>query len=142
MLQHLNFSAIALAVCLAAAPAPASTVLVTVTGVRNSHGHVRVAICSKAEFLKPHCAYTGKAQAASGDVLVTVENVPPGNYAAQAFHDEKDTGRIDRTLLGLPEQGMGFSNGARMFFGPPRFSAARFIVADPVTRIVLSLRYF
>jgi len=138
----LKFSAIATAVCLAAAPARASTVLVAVTGVRNSHGHVRVAICSKAEFLKPHCAYTGKAAAATGDVLVTVENVPPGTYAAQAFHDEKDTGRIDRTLLGLPEQGLGFSNGARMFFGPPRFNAAQFVVADTVTQIVVSLRYF
>jgi uncharacterized protein (DUF2141 family) len=132
----------ALALCLAAAPARASTVLVTVTGVRNSHGHVRVAICSKADFLKPHCAYTGNAPAATGDVLVIVENVPPGIYAAQAFHDEKDTGRIDRTLLGLPEQGMGFSNNARMFFGPPRFSAAQFVVAENTVKITFSLRYF
>jgi uncharacterized protein (DUF2141 family) len=141
-LHQLNFSAIALAVCLAVSPASASTVLVNVTGVRNSHGHVRVAICSQAEFLKPHCAYSGKAPATTGDVLVTVTNVPPGIYAAQAFHDDKDTGRIDRTLLGLPEQGMGFSNGARMFFGPPRFNGAKFDVADPVTRIVVPLRYF
>jgi uncharacterized protein (DUF2141 family) len=142
LLNNLTLGATALALCFAAAPARANTVLVTVTGVRNSHGHVRVAICSKADFLKPHCAYTGKAPAATGDVLVTVENVPPGTYAAQAFHDEKDTGRIDRTLLGLPEQGMGFSNGARMFFGPPRFTAAQVTVADPVTRIVMPLRYF
>jgi uncharacterized protein (DUF2141 family) len=124
------------------APARASTLLVTVTGVRNSHGHVRVAICSKAEFLQPHCTYTGKAPAATGDVLVTVENVPPGTYAAQAFHDEDDTGRIERTFLGLPEKGMGFSNNARMFFGPPRFSAASFVVSAETVRIAFSLRYF
>ena len=38
-----------------------------------------------------------------------VPNVPPGTYAAQAFHDEDDNGKLDRTLLGLPKEAMGFS---------------------------------
>jgi uncharacterized protein (DUF2141 family) len=142
MFHHLKCAATGLGICLGAISAHASTVLVRVTGVRNSLGHVRVAICSKAEFLKPHCGYTGKAPAATGDVLVTVVNVPPGTYAAQAFHDEKDTGRIDRSLLGLPEQGMGFSNNAKMFFGPPHFDAAAFAVTQADTKITFSLRYY
>jgi len=141
-LQHLNFSTMALAVCLSAAPARGSTVLVTVVGVRNSHGHVRVAICSKADFLKPHCAYTGNAPSGPGDVQVTVTNVPPGTYAAQAFHDENDNERIDRNIFGIPTEGIGFSNNARMFFGPPRFDAAAFGVGAATLRITFSIRYF
>ncbi len=122
--------------------AKACDVLVTVTGIRNANGHIRVAVCAKADFLKPHCPYTGKAQAAPGSVLVIVPNVPPGTYAAQAFHDENDNGQIDRTFFGVPTEALGFSNNAKMFFGPPSFTAASFPVTNPTTKISFSLRYF
>jgi len=134
--------ALLLAASLVAVPAQASSVFVTVTGVRNASGHVRVAVCTKAEFLKPHCLYTGNAPAAQGSVLVVVPDVPPGTYAAQAFHDENDNGVIDRNIFGIPTEGLGFSNNAKMFFGPPRFDAAAFAVGGTNVRITFSLRYY
>jgi uncharacterized protein (DUF2141 family) len=122
--------------------AKAATVDVTVQGVQNANGHILVALCTKAEFLHPHCAWRGRAVAAVGDVHVTIADVPPGVYAAQAFHDENDNGRLDRNMLGLPREAMGFSNNAPMRMGPPRFDAAAFEVTLPVTGIVFRLRYF
>jgi uncharacterized protein (DUF2141 family) len=127
---------------LAMVPAQAASVLVTVTGVHNAKGHVRVAVCGRADFLQPHCPYTAKASATPGSVLVVVPDVPPGSYAAQAFHDENDNGVIDRNIFGIPTEGLGFSNNAKMFFGPPRFDAASFPVTDPTTKITFSIRYF
>jgi uncharacterized protein (DUF2141 family) len=126
---------------LAAAPAQAATVVVTVNGVRNDRGHVRVAICRRETFLQAHCPWFGNAPAHPGDVRVTVENVPAGTYAAEAFHDEDDNGRLERTFLGLPAEGMGFSNNARMFFGPPNFNDAAFPVAAD-TAISFALKYY
>jgi uncharacterized protein (DUF2141 family) len=114
------------ALLLIAAPAQAATVTVTITGVRTAHGHVLVAICPRANFLQPDCPWHGLAQAHPGDVRVVIDNVPPGTYAAQAFHDEDDNGRLERSFLGLPKEGMGFSNDAPMHFGPPRFDTASF----------------
>ncbi len=122
--------------------AKATTVDVTVQGVQNANGHVLVALCTRAEFLQPHCAWRGRAAAAVGDVHVTIADVPPGTYAAQAFHDENDNGRLDRNMLGLPREAMGFSNNAPMRMGPPRFDAAAFGVGAAVTSIVFRLRYF
>ena len=127
---------------LAVHSAHAATVLVTVSNVRNDHGQVLVAICTKASFLRPHCPWRGRSLAKPGDVLVRVDNVPPGTYAAQAFHDEDGNGVLERSMLGLPREAMGFSNNAPMRLGPPRFDTAAFDVGAKDTAIGFKLRYF
>ncbi len=129
---------------MAAAPpsSPTATVTVIVQGVHSAGGHVLVAICPRATFLMPHCAYKGRAPSHPGDVQVTVSGIPPGTYAAQAYQDETDAGHIRRTLLGVPEDGLGFSNNARMIFGPPRFDDAAFTVGPGAITIHFRLRYY
>ena len=117
-------------------------VQVEVSGVRNDHGQILVALCTKADFLRPHCAWRGHAAASPGTVTVTITSVPEGTYAAQAFHDENGNGRLDRSILGLPKEAMGFSNDAPLHMGPPRFDAAAFDVSGAVTRVAFSLRYY
>ena len=131
-----------LALLLGTQGAHAATVLVTVSNVRNDHGQVLVAVCTKASFLRPHCPWRGRSPAKPGDVLVRVEDVPPGTYAAQAFHDEDGNGVLERSILGLPKEAMGFSNDAPMRMGPPRFNTAAFDVGAKDTAIGFRLRYF
>jgi uncharacterized protein (DUF2141 family) len=129
---------------LAAAPAQAEpgVVTVTISGVRSNAGHVLVAICDRATFLQPTCRYAGKAAATPGTVTVRVTGVPPGVYAAQAFQDENDNGKIDRNFLGIPREGLGFSNDAKMRFGPPSFDDAAFTLGPNGGLIAFALRYF
>jgi uncharacterized protein (DUF2141 family) len=130
-----------LGLLLTAASAHAATIQVNVRDVRNDHGKILVAICERADFLRPHCPYKGSAPAHPGTVTITIKDVPAGTYAAQAFHDENNNGRLDRSFLGLPEEGMGFSNNAPMHLGPPRFETAAFTVLPTGTTINFSLRY-
>ena len=124
------------------AEAQAATVIVTVTGVRDSRGVVRVAVCPRSEFLNPHCPYFGKSRAQPGAVVVTVNDVPAGVYAAQAYQDANDNGVLDRNWLGFPKEGMGFSNNAPMRLGPPRFDDAAFTLGTSNVAISFRLRYF
>jgi uncharacterized protein (DUF2141 family) len=112
-----------------------------ILNVRDSRGVVRVAICARAQFLHPHCPYVGHAPSAVGTVRVVVDGVPPGIYAAQAFQDANANGILDRSWLGLPMEGMGFSNDARMRFGPPAFSDAAFKLGVDDVSISFRLRY-
>ncbi len=114
---------------------------IAVNGVRNDHGHVLVTLCTRADFLQPHCAWKASAPAHPGIVTLQIDGVPPGTYAAEAYHDENDNKTLDLSLFGLPEEGMGFSRNARMFFGPPRFDAASFVVTEPGAAISFGLRY-
>lgn len=124
------------------ARAEPGVVEVEVNGVRDARGHVLVAVCDRQEFLGRHCRLNGSAEARPGSVLVRVAGVPPGTYAVQAWHDENDNGRIDRDLLGIPREGIGFSRDAPVRFGPPSFGDAQFDVGDGGGRTRLKLRYF
>ena len=132
-----------LAALLTSVPALAEphVVEVTVAGVRSDKGDVLVAICDRATFLAPTCAYRGRAPARVGSVLVRVPNVAPGVYAVQAYQDENRNGHLDRSLLGIPTEGLGFSRDARMNFGPPRFDDAAVAVGDSAA-VTVTLHYY
>ena len=130
------------ALLLLAHGAAAEDLVITVTGIRSAKGTILVAVCDEATFLQPTCRYKGRAPAAVGSVTVRIMGVPPGMYAAQAFGDENDNGVIDRNLFGIPTEGLGFSNDARMRFGPPSFADAAFRVEAGGGRIAFGLRYY
>ena len=126
-----------------AVPASASpAVEVRVAGVRSAAGQVRVALCPRETFLGQGCAINGAAPARQGTVTVRLPDVPPGTYAAQVFHDEDGSGRLERNLLGVPKQGIGFSRDAPMRFGPPSFDEAAFPVERVGGSTSVTLRYF
>ncbi len=125
---------------LASGMVQAATLDVVVAGVRNAKGEVWVAVCSEARFLQETCEHMAQVPAREGEVTVRLENVPPGVWSVQAFHDEDMDGKID-TLLGVPTEGLGFSNDVRFRFGPPKFGEAAFQLSPAGGRIRFSLRY-
>ena len=114
---------------------------IAVTGVRNAAGRVHVDICPQALFLKD-CPWSGEAPARAGVTIVTIRNVPPGRYAAQGTHDENENGKVDRGLFGIPKEGVGFSNDAKIRMGPPRFGEAAFDHGPAPQHITFKFRYF
>lgn len=130
------------ALLLAAAAAPTSTLTVQVGNVRNAKGRVHLDVCPEGKFLKDGCPYQASATAHAGTTIVIVPNVAPGRYAIQAFHDENMNDHVDRGFLGLPKEGVGFSNDAPIRLGPPSFASAAFTVPGGDQVIRFKLRYF
>ena len=124
----------------ASAPPPGAPIEISVAGVRAPTGKVIVAICTERQFLKT-CPYSGSAAAHGGTVLITVNGVPPGRYAAQAFADADNDGQLSRTMIGIPKEGVGFSNDAMRRFLPPRFSVAAFDHGAQPQKLAITLRY-
>jgi len=120
----------------------AASLEVTVTEVRSDKGRVLVALCSRGKFLADHCEYEQGVPARAGSVVVRLDNVPPGVWAAQAYQDEDGNGEVTRNFLGLPTEGIGFSRDAPFRFGPPRFDDAAIQLGPQGGRISLKLRYF
>ncbi len=119
-----------------------AAITVAVSGVRSARGVVRVDICPQAQFLGDGCTWHGMAPAHPGTVSVRIEGVPPGDYAAQAFHDANNNDKVDRGLFGIPREGVGFSNDAPIGFHPPRWRDARFVHGGEAQGIAFSLRYW
>ena len=120
--------------------ASAAVVEIAVTGVVHARGHIHVDLCTEDTFLKDNCPYEGSAPATPGSTTVVISGVPPGEYAAQVFHDEHDEGKIRRTVLGIPTEGIGFSNNAPLHLHGPKFKEAAFAVEHAIERITLRLR--
>lgn len=114
---------------------------VAVTGVRLTKGVVRVSICDQATFLKD-CRWNAHAPAMKGTTIVTVRNVPPGRYGAQGFHDKNNNDEVDRGWFGIPLEGVGFSNDAKIRMSPPKFDEAAFQHGGSDQRITFKLRHF
>ena len=65
----------------------------------------------------------------------------PGLYAVSIYHDENADHHFNRSLLGLPEEGYGFSNDAPTSVGLPSFDSVRFTVPPGESRMTIRLRY-
>jgi uncharacterized protein (DUF2141 family) len=70
----------------------------------------------------------------------TLPALPRGDYALAVIHDENGNGKLD-TFAGIPREGYGFSRNAPVRFGPPRFAAARFTLAQEVEGQRVAMRY-
>jgi uncharacterized protein (DUF2141 family) len=130
-----------LAFLLMPAVAHAARLDIELTGVENDHGLVRVAVCTPETFTTKHCPFTGAASAAPGSVTVSIDGVPPGRYAVQAYHDEDGNGRLRRGLFGIPTEAIGFSRDARVRLSAPSFEDAAIDILEPVTATRLRLRH-
>ena len=65
----------------------------------------------------------------------------PGRYAVAVYHDSNGNDRFDRTLVGLPAEGYGFSNDVPTPTGLPPFEKVRFTVKPGETTVRIALRY-
>jgi uncharacterized protein (DUF2141 family) len=75
-----------------------------------------------------------------GDQRIGID-LPPGRYAIIVFHDENDDGRLNKSMLGIPNEGYGFSNNATGFLSAPSFESAAVEVGSEDRSIVISLNY-
>lgn len=134
---------IALAALLLATGAsdPDGSIEVTVSGVRSAAGQVVVDVCPEKQFLHS-CPWEVKAPARTGSATLTVRGVPPGRYAVQAYHDANANGDLDQNWLGIPKEGLGFSNDAMPKLMRPKFGVAAFDHGAGPQHLAVTLRYF
>ena len=128
-----------------AAPALAADLTIEVHGIRSGDGHLYVAVHApetKDTFPAGTDNVAGLEQPAhTGTLHFVLRDLPPGQYAVNAFHDENGNGELDTNLFGIPSEGYGFANDPDSTFGPPKFEAAAVNVGDTGGVAVMTVRY-
>ncbi len=134
---------LALLLLLFADHAQAARLVVTIEGLHSRLGHVYVALFSRSEnFPDGNYSYRHVKVPASGAPLAVVfDDIPPGRYAAGAYHDEDDNGHLDTNFIGYPIEGYALSNDIRAFLTRPRFIDASFMVGTGEGHVVLHIQY-
>ena len=115
---------------------------VSLKAVRNAKGQLRIAVFNDPkEFPRGDEISSLNIKAKSGDVTALIKGMKPGKYAIAIHHDENSNKQMDTNFIGLPKEGYGFSNDARVFLGPPNFSAASFVIGDVFKKINIHIIY-
>lgn len=68
-------------------------------------------------------------------------NLPYGNYAISAIHDTNGDTRMNSNFLGVPTEGIGFSNNTVVVTSAPSFSESQFFLSGSKTDISIKMQY-
>lgn len=109
-----------------------------IEGVKESKGHMHIAIYNNAEdysnsenyFLYESLAVTTQ------NFNHVFKNLPYGTYVVSLFHDLDTNDKLNTNWIGMPKEPFGFSNDARGRMGPPKFEDASFTVKKDLEIVV------
>jgi uncharacterized protein (DUF2141 family) len=130
---------LAAALLAAASTAQAGDVTVELTGAQARPGKVYSTLSTRETMFREG-GRNVTSDAADGTVTVTFSDVPPGDYAFMAFHDENEDQRMGMSPTGMPSEGWALSNGDQLM-GPPTFEVLKFAVPAEGTTIQVPLNY-
>lgn len=107
--------------------AQTGTVILEVSGIKVAKGgELSAGIFRKENFAKVGKQFIGtvkKVEAAK--MQIVFKNVPVGNYGMVVFQDIDQNKDLKTNFVGFPTEPIGFSNDARIRFGPPSFEDAK-----------------
>lgn len=139
------FILLTLMITLASFHMPDNGISVSVSNLRNNKGYVLISL------YKDGVGYPDNPDKAIRKAKLAIHNkqavtsftgLASGNYAIAILHDENDDQKMNKTFLGLPKEGYGFSNNVMGTFGPPSFSKASFSCSSgKVVSVSIKTRY-
>ena len=101
------------------------TITVTINNIKNNTGKVIMSLHSADTFMKTNGLQSAESIIEENKVIITFQNVLPGEYAIMCVHDENNNKQMDFELNGMPKESYGVSNNP-MSYGPPQFFEAKF----------------
>lgn len=119
-------------------------IFVSVTGVRSASGVVTVTVYEddRSRFLvKRGSIGVMRVPAGQGETRACVFLPRTGVYALAIYHDEDGDQQFDRSGIGLPREGYGFSNNPSTVAGLPSFSSVRLNVPKPGLLARIRIKY-
>jgi uncharacterized protein (DUF2141 family) len=125
-------------------PNSTTTLTVQVSGMNAAKGEMAITIYPSDP--KKFLARTGKLlRVRTATVAPTTSacfNLPAaGVYAVAVYHDANADSDFNRSVIGMPTEGFGFSNDAPTKFGLPAFDTVKFPVKAGANSIRVKLRY-
>jgi uncharacterized protein (DUF2141 family) len=103
------------------------TITVTVDNVPNNNGKVSFALHTAETFMKGGGIMNTDATIKDSKVVISFNDIEPGEYAILVLHDANENGRMDYRENGMPIEAYGASNNV-MAYGPPQYEDSKFKV--------------
>lgn len=113
---------------------------IKISNIEKVQGEIKIGIFNtETNFLKEGAAvknYSIKVE--KNSAIVTISNLPKGEYAISMYHDENSDNECNRNFIGIPKEAFGFSNNIKPKMGPPKFKECKFdLLEDKILNIKL-----
>ena len=69
-------------------------------------------------------------------------DVPYGSYSVSLLHDENKDGELNKNMVGIPKEGIGFSNDPMIIKGTPSFDKTCFEFSEGNEEVEVTVKYF
>ncbi len=118
---------------------------VAVSNVRSDEGVIRIALYNNAKAFEAKdpggsMAYRrAQLQIKQGEAFWKVQALPYGVYGVKLFHDENNSGKLTRSFVGRPTEGIGFSNNPKVTSHAPSFNEVKFTIKQAKTTINIKM---
>ena len=127
------------------ATAAPRTLQIKITNIEQGSGTLYIAILNAPEnWLKSDASakpFRDLTQPVSSteDVLLSIEDLPPGKYAISLFQDLDGDAGLDTNMVGFPKEPFGFS-ASMGTFGPPSFEEATIDLSGGSVSVEIALQ--
>ena len=120
-----------------------TTLQLSITGANSDAGSIRVLIFSKPSGFPDQVSNSVRNMSIapkSGKASFKITDLLVGTYAIGVIHDEDNNGKLSTNAVGYPIEKFGFSNNPKVYFGPPSFEKAAFVLGKSPVSVEINLR--
>ncbi|MBD3882226.1 DUF2141 domain-containing protein [Phormidium tenue FACHB-886] len=121
-----------------------ATLTLQLTDLRNQLGVINVVLFASADGFPSDVTQAfrvGSFPVTDLSLLISFTDMPFGSYAAAIHHDENQDGKVNVNTLGIPKEGIGFSNNPKILMGVPSFKKAAFAFTPDCQTIDITMKY-
>ncbi|MEG2606242.1 MAG: DUF2141 domain-containing protein [Mucinivorans sp.] len=107
-------------------------ITVTVDGMRHATGKILVSLHNSPDTYGSYskCYLFKEINVEQHQTTCTFDNLADGTYTVTLFHDHDNNRKLTTNFIGIPKEGFGFSNNAKVRIGKPDYKLAKFDVKN------------
>ena len=116
---------------------------VSISGANSDVGSIRILVFSKPSGFPDQVKQAVRSislNPKSGKASFKLTDLPSGTYAIGVIHDQDNNGKLSTNAVGYPTEKFGFSNNPKVYFGPPSFEKAAFVLGKTAVLLEIDLR--
>lgn len=116
---------------------------VSISGASSDAGSIRILIFSKSSGFPDQVKQAVRSISLtpkSGKASFKLTDLPAGTYAIGVIHDQDNNGKLSTNAVGYPSEKFGFSKNPKVYFGPPSFEKAAFVLGKTAISLEIDLR--
>lgn len=116
---------------------------VSISGASSDTGNIRILVFSKPSGFPDQVKQAVRSISLApknGKANFKLTDLPTGTYAIGVIHDKDNNRKLSTNAVGYPTEKFGFSNNPKVYFGPPSFDKAAFVLGKTAVSVEISLR--